>query len=91
MIPAEQIIPNRLSPILAYSSLQLFELRAAYVSLSTMSRERRRGVGCRAQSKETEGTTHVLDETGTVTTAEPTKGNALGRRSRSSLAGGGPQ
>ena len=62
-----------LSPILAYSSLQLFELRASYVSLSTMSRERRRGVGCRAQSKDTAGTTHVLDETGSVTTAEPTR------------------
>src|SRR4029453_13697124 len=51
----------------------LFELRASYVSVSTMSREPRRGVGCRAQSKETEGTTHILDETGSVTTAEPTK------------------
>lgn len=50
----------------------LFELRASYVSVSTMSREPRRGVGCRAQSKETEGTTHILDETGSVTTAEPT-------------------
>src|ERR1700746_1897582 len=38
-----------------------------------MSREPRRGIRCRAQSKETEGTTHVLDETCTVTTAEPTK------------------
>src|ERR1700720_2714117 len=51
----------------------LFELRAPYVSVSTMSREPRRGVGCRARSKETEGTTHVLDETGSVTSAEPTK------------------
>src|SRR5689334_15159516 len=49
-----------------------FELMARYVSLSTMSRERRRGVGCRAQSKEKEGPTHVLDEIGTLTTAEPT-------------------
>jgi ATP-dependent Clp protease adaptor protein ClpS len=73
MIPTEQIIPESLSPILAYSSLQLFELRASYVSVSTMSRERRRGVGCRAQSKDTARTTHVLDETGSVTTAEPTK------------------
>ncbi len=37
-----------------------------------MSREPRREVGCRAQSKETEATTRVLDETGSVTTAEPT-------------------
>src|SRR5437870_9088356 len=50
----------------------LFELRASYVSVSSMSREPRRGVGCRAQSKETEGTSHILDETGSVTTAEPT-------------------
>jgi ATP-dependent Clp protease adaptor protein ClpS len=52
---------------------RLFELRASYVSVSTMSRERRQSVGCRAQSKETGGTTHILDETGSVTTAEPTK------------------
>jgi ATP-dependent Clp protease adaptor protein ClpS len=51
----------------------LFELKASYVSVSTMSRERRRGVGCRAQSKDTVGTAHILAETGTVTTAEPTK------------------
>ena len=51
---------------------RLFELRAPYVSVSTMSREPRRGGGCRAQSKETEGTTHASDETGSVTTAEPT-------------------
>jgi len=51
----------------------LFELTASYVSVSTMSRERRRGVGCRAQSKETGETTHVLDDTGSVTIAEPTK------------------
>jgi Uncharacterized conserved protein len=38
-----------------------------------MSREPRRDVGCRAQSKEIDGTTHVLDEeTGSVTTVEPT-------------------
>jgi ATP-dependent Clp protease adaptor protein ClpS len=38
-----------------------------------MSREPRRNVGCRAQSKGIQGTTHVLDEeTGSVTTAEPT-------------------
>lgn len=60
-------------PVPEYSNLQPFELRASYVSVSTMSRERRQGVGCRAQSKDTEGTTHVLDETGSVTTAEPTK------------------
>jgi ATP-dependent Clp protease adaptor protein ClpS len=52
---------------------RLFELGQSYVSLSTMSRERRRGVGCRAQSKETDGATYVLDQTGSVTTAEPTK------------------
>ena len=51
----------------------LFELRASYVSVSTMSRERRRGAGGRAQSKETEGATQVLDEAGSVTTAEPTQ------------------
>ena len=73
MISTEQIIPESVSPIHEYSSLQLFELRASYVSVSTMSRERRRGVGCRAQSKDTAGTTHVLDETGSVTTEEPTK------------------
>src|SRR5207253_10588012 len=50
-----------------------FELRAPYVSVSTMSRERRQGVGCRAQNKDPGGTTHVLDETGSVTTAEPIK------------------
>jgi ATP-dependent Clp protease adaptor protein ClpS len=38
-----------------------------------MSRERRRGVGCRAQNKDTAGATHVLDEIGTLTTAEPTQ------------------
>jgi ATP-dependent Clp protease adaptor protein ClpS len=38
-----------------------------------MSCERRRDAGCRAQSRETGGTIHVLDETGSVTTAEPTK------------------
>jgi len=38
-----------------------------------MSREPRRDVGCRAQSKEIDRTTHVLDEeTGSVTTVEPT-------------------
>jgi ATP-dependent Clp protease adaptor protein ClpS len=51
----------------------LFELAASYVSVSAMSREPRRGIGCRAQSKEPEGTTHVLEETGSVTTEEPTK------------------
>src|SRR5437868_14252942 len=50
----------------------LFELTASYVSVSSMSREPRREVGCRAQSKETEATTRVLDETGSVTSAEPT-------------------
>jgi len=50
----------------------LFELRASYVSVSTMSREPRRRAGCRPQSKKTEGATHILDETGSVTTAEPT-------------------
>jgi ATP-dependent Clp protease adaptor protein ClpS len=55
----------------ATAPYSLFELRASYVSVPTMSREPRRGVGCRAQSKQTE--THVLDETGSVTTAEPTK------------------
>jgi ATP-dependent Clp protease adaptor protein ClpS len=38
-----------------------------------MSREPRRGIGCRAQSKGTEGGTHILDGTGSVTIAEPTK------------------
>jgi ATP-dependent Clp protease adaptor protein ClpS len=72
MVPAEQVIPEPASsmPARARSS---FELAASYVSVSIMSRERRRGVGCRAQSKDTGGTTHVLDETGSVTTAEPTK------------------
>src|SRR5436190_20264310 len=51
---------------------RLFELRASYVSVSTMSRERRQSVGCRAESTDTGGTTHILDETGSVTTAEPT-------------------
>ena len=51
----------------------LFELGASYVSISTMSRERRRGVGCRAQGKETAEMAHVLDGTGSVTTVEPTK------------------
>ena len=52
---------------------RLFELRASYVSVSTMSRERRQSVGCRAQTKKTRGMTHILGETGSVTTAEPTK------------------
>jgi ATP-dependent Clp protease adaptor protein ClpS len=73
MIPTQQMIPVSVSPVPEYSSLQPFELRASYVSVSTMSRERRQGVGCRAQSKDTGGTTHALDETGSVTTAEPTK------------------
>jgi ATP-dependent Clp protease adaptor protein ClpS len=38
-----------------------------------MSREPRREIGCLAQSKEIEETTHVLDQkAGSVTTAEPT-------------------
>ncbi len=57
----------------SHGTHSLFELRARYVSISDMSRERRRGIGCRAQSKETERTTQVLEETGSVTTAEPTK------------------
>ena len=73
MIPAEQIIPESASPVPTTAPYSLFELRAPYVSVSAMSRERRRGVGCRAQSKDTERATHVLDETGSVTTAEPTK------------------
>jgi ATP-dependent Clp protease adaptor protein ClpS len=73
MTPAELIIPKSARPIPTTAPYSLFELRAPYVSVSAMSRERRRGVGCRAQSKDTEGTTHVLDETGSVTIAEPTK------------------
>ena len=73
MTPAELIIPESAPPIPTTAPYSLFELRAPYVSVSAMSRERRRGVGCRAQSKDTEGTTLVLDETGSVTTAEPTK------------------
>ena len=73
MIPAEQIIPESALPMPTGAPYSLFELRAPYVSVSVMSRERRRGVGCRAQSKDTEGTTLVLDETASVTTAEPTK------------------
>ena len=38
-----------------------------------MSRERRRGLGCRAQSKDTGEMTYVFDETASITTAEPTK------------------
>jgi ATP-dependent Clp protease adaptor protein ClpS len=64
--------PEQASPMSAIAD-SLFELRASYVSVSTMSCEPRRGVGCRAQSKETQGTTQVLEETGSVTTAEPTK------------------
>jgi ATP-dependent Clp protease adaptor protein ClpS len=48
-----------------------FELRVSYVSVSMMSGGPRRELGCRAERK-TEGTTHILDETGSVTTAEPT-------------------
>jgi ATP-dependent Clp protease adaptor protein ClpS len=73
MTPAEQIIPESASPIPTTAPYSLFELRAPYVSVSAMSRERRRGVGCWAQSKDREGTTHVLDETGSATTAEPIK------------------
>jgi len=73
MIPAEQIRPESASPMPPTALYSLFELRASYVSVSAMSRERRPGVGCRAQSKDTGGTTHVSGETGSVTTAEPTK------------------
>jgi len=73
MIPAEQIRPESASPMPPTALYSLFELRASYVSGSAMSRERRRGVGGRAQSKDTGGTTHVSGETGSVTTAEPTK------------------
>jgi ATP-dependent Clp protease adaptor protein ClpS len=73
MIPAERIILESASPIPATARHSLFELAASYVSVSTMSREPRRGIGCRAQSKETEGTTLILEQTGCVTTAEPTK------------------
>ena len=73
MTPAELIIPESARPILTTAPYSLFALRASYVSVSAMSRERRRGVGCRAQSKDTEGTALVLQETGSVTTAEPTK------------------
>jgi ATP-dependent Clp protease adaptor protein ClpS len=72
MTSAEQIMPESAS-IPTTAPYSLFELRAAYVSVSAMSRERRRGIGCRAQSKDTERTTHALNETGSVTTAEPTK------------------
>lgn len=72
-MPVERVIPRPGSPMPATGCYSLFELRASYVSVSTMSRERRRGVGCRAQSKDAAGTTHVLDEIGSVTTAEPTK------------------
>jgi ATP-dependent Clp protease adaptor protein ClpS len=64
------------SPIrteVSYSRHSLFELRPAYVSVSDMSREPRRGNGCRAQGKETDATTYVSDEVGSVTTAEPAK------------------
>jgi ATP-dependent Clp protease adaptor protein ClpS len=64
--------PEQVSPMSAIAD-SLFELRASYVSVSTMSRERRGGVECRAQSEETEGVTHILDQAGGVTTAEPRK------------------
>ena len=73
MIKTERVIPEPALPMLATTRYSLFELRASYVSLSNMSRERRRGLGCRAQSRETAEMTHVLDETGSVTTVEPTK------------------
>ena len=73
MIRTKHIIPVSVSPVPEYNSLQPFELRASYVSVSTMSRERRQRVGCRAQSKDARGITHVLDEAGSVTTAEPAK------------------
>jgi ATP-dependent Clp protease adaptor protein ClpS len=73
MIPVDQITPESASPMPTTASYSLFELRASYVSVSSMSRERRRGVRCRAQCNDAGGTTHVLDETGSVTTAEPTK------------------
>ena len=38
-----------------------------------MSRERRQSVGCRAQTNKTRRMNHILGETGSVTTAEPTK------------------
>src|SRR5207237_6731739 len=69
-IPAEWT-PKTRTPMPAIAD-SLFELTASYVSVSSMSREPRREVGCRAQSKETEATARVLDETGSVTTAEPT-------------------
>ena len=48
-----------------------FEVKASYVSVSVMSRERRHGVECRAQRMHAERATGVLSETGVVTTAEP--------------------
>jgi ATP-dependent Clp protease adaptor protein ClpS len=51
-----------------------FELRASYVSVSTMSRGPRQYLGCLAQSEKPEKATQVLDQrTGAVTTAEPTE------------------
>ena len=73
MITTEGVNPKPASPMPATTHYSLFELRASYVNLSNMSRERRRGLGCRAQSKDTGEMTHLLDEAGSVTTAEPTK------------------
>src|SRR5207249_2015175 len=53
--PGRMDHPQHVPPMSATAD-SLFELRASYVSVSTMSGEPRRGVGCRAQSKETEGT-----------------------------------
>jgi ATP-dependent Clp protease adaptor protein ClpS len=60
-----------------YQQGEKFELRPSYVSISDMSREPRRVVGCRAQSKYAGEATHVLDGAGSVTTAEPTQETRL--------------
>ena len=70
---AELIIPESARPIPTTAPYSLFELRAPYVSVSAMSRERRRGVGCRRGAQRYRRNDSVLDETGSVTTAEPTK------------------
>jgi len=69
MIPEERISRGGITDA-GYSR---FELRAAYVSLFSMSCGPWRDRKCMAQIKEMQGLTHASNEqAGTITTAEPT-------------------
>src|SRR5881397_1771374 len=74
-------------------SCRLFELSALYVSLFSMSCGPWQDIECQAQINGTGGIFRTSNEkAGTITTAEPTiEQETRGRRSRCSVAGGGPQ